>query len=156
MPWLLTFILVSNKASDYCPWMKCLLLLLFQELCGEGGALFLAQAILTLNTTPLFRESSSVVAAVSRLKSKILAIVSLSDWQKIFYWTLEPIENSHRFLTYEGWYFVQWTTFTNQPHAFVLQLLHLCEAESISYLDEVASSPRSMPLAKSVLLEVGS
>ncbi|PSR86021.1 Nodulin homeobox like [Actinidia chinensis var. chinensis] len=78
-----------------------------KELCGEGGALFLAQAILTLNTTPLFRESSSVVAAVSRLKSKILSI-----------------------------------------------LLHLCEAESISYLDEVASSPRSSPLAKSVLLEV--
>ncbi|GFZ04655.1 sequence-specific DNA binding transcription factor ATNDX [Actinidia rufa] len=78
-----------------------------KELCGEGGILLLAQAILTLNTTPLFRESSSVVAAVSRLKSKILSI-----------------------------------------------LLHLCEAESISYLDEVASSPRSMPLAKSVLLEV--
>ncbi|GLU23970.1 hypothetical protein SLE2022_399440 [Rubroshorea leprosula] len=33
-------------------------------------------------------------------------------------------------------------------------LLHLCEAESISYLDEVASSPRSLDLAKSVALEI--
>ncbi|XP_057964013.1 nodulin homeobox [Malania oleifera] len=33
-------------------------------------------------------------------------------------------------------------------------LLHLCEAESISYLDEVASSPGSLDLAKSVALEV--
>lgn len=36
-----------------------------------------------------------------------------------------------------------------------MQLLHLCEAESISYLDEVASSPESLDLAKSVSLEVG-
>ena len=35
-----------------------------------------------------------------------------------------------------------------------MQLLHLCEAESISYLDEVASSPRSLDLAKAVALEV--
>ena len=35
-----------------------------------------------------------------------------------------------------------------------MQLLHLCEAESISYLDEVASSPGSLDLAKSVVLEV--
>ncbi|KAK6940895.1 hypothetical protein RJ641_030426, partial [Dillenia turbinata] len=33
-------------------------------------------------------------------------------------------------------------------------LLHLCETESFSYLDEVASSPRSMALAKSVALQV--
>ncbi|GAB2275101.1 hypothetical protein Dimus_009866 [Dionaea muscipula] len=33
-------------------------------------------------------------------------------------------------------------------------LLHLCEAESTSYLDEVASVPRSLNLAKSVVLEV--
>ncbi|KAJ6404253.1 hypothetical protein OIU84_012437 [Salix udensis] len=33
-------------------------------------------------------------------------------------------------------------------------LLHLCEAESISYLDEVASSPGSLDLAKSVVLEI--
>ncbi|GAV79057.1 hypothetical protein CFOL_v3_22522 [Cephalotus follicularis] len=33
-------------------------------------------------------------------------------------------------------------------------LLHLCEAESISYLDEVANSPGSLNLAKSVALEV--
>jgi len=38
--------------------------------------------------------------------------------------------------------------------AFFTQLLSLCEAESISYLDEVASSARSLDLAKSVALEV--
>jgi hypothetical protein len=32
--------------------------------------------------------------------------------------------------------------------------LNLCEAESVSYLDEVASSPRSLDLAKSVASEV--
>nr|XP_011459788.1 PREDICTED: uncharacterized protein LOC105350094 [Fragaria vesca subsp. vesca] len=36
----------------------------------------------------------------------------------------------------------------------LLQLLNLCEAESISYLDEVASSPGSLDLAKSVALEI--
>uniref|UniRef100_A0A5B6ZTY9 Homeobox domain-containing protein n=1 Tax=Davidia involucrata TaxID=16924 RepID=A0A5B6ZTY9_DAVIN len=78
-----------------------------KELCGKGGVLLLARAILSLNIAPLFRESSSVVAAVSRLKSKVLSI-----------------------------------------------LLDLCEAESISYLDDVASTPRSLDLAKSVALEV--
>ncbi|XWS09643.1 hypothetical protein CRYUN_Cryun39dG0007200 [Craigia yunnanensis] len=33
-------------------------------------------------------------------------------------------------------------------------LLHLCEAESISYLDEVANSPGSLDLAKAVAIEV--
>ncbi|XP_074346081.1 nodulin homeobox-like isoform X1 [Apium graveolens] len=33
-------------------------------------------------------------------------------------------------------------------------LLHLCEVESISYLDEVARTPESLNLAKSVVLEV--
>ncbi|KAE8664675.1 Laccase-12/13 [Hibiscus syriacus] len=36
----------------------------------------------------------------------------------------------------------------------VSTLLHSCEAESISYLDEVASSPGSLGLAKSVALEI--
>lgn len=35
-----------------------------------------------------------------------------------------------------------------------VQLLQLCEAESVSYLDEVAGSQKSMDLAKSVVLEV--
>lgn len=78
-----------------------------KELCGKGGILLLARAILKLNPAPLFKESSTVNAAVSRLKAKILSI-----------------------------------------------LLHLCEAESISYLDEVASSPKSLDLAKAVALEV--
>ncbi|KAE8726872.1 hypothetical protein F3Y22_tig00005974pilonHSYRG00310 [Hibiscus syriacus] len=76
------------------------------ELCGKGGVLFLAQSILKLHE-PGFVESSTIMAALSRLKAKVLSI-----------------------------------------------LLHLCEAESISYLDEVASSPGSLDLAKSVALEV--
>nr|XP_034908264.1 nodulin homeobox-like isoform X2 [Populus alba] len=78
-----------------------------KELCGRGGVLFLARAILNLNVTPPFVDSFTVVAAISRLKAKVLSI-----------------------------------------------LLHLCEAESISYLDEVASSPGSLDLAKSVVLEI--
>ncbi|KAB5527487.1 hypothetical protein DKX38_021334 [Salix brachista] len=78
-----------------------------KELCGKGGVLFLARAILKLNITPPFVDFFTVVAAVSRLKAKVLSI-----------------------------------------------LLHLCEAESISYLDEVASSPWSLDLAKSVVLEI--
>ncbi|PPD96775.1 hypothetical protein GOBAR_DD06181 [Gossypium barbadense] len=77
-----------------------------KELCGKGGILFLAQSILKLHA-PDFAESSAIVAALSRLKAKVLSI-----------------------------------------------LLHLCEAESISYLDEVASSPASLDLAKSVAFEV--
>uniref|UniRef100_A0A2P2LQ09 Homeobox domain-containing protein n=1 Tax=Rhizophora mucronata TaxID=61149 RepID=A0A2P2LQ09_RHIMU len=78
-----------------------------KELCRKGGVLFLAQGILKLKISPILVLQSTIVAAVSRLKAKILSI-----------------------------------------------LLHLCEAESISYLDEVASSPRSLDLAKSVALEV--
>ncbi|XP_021896883.1 nodulin homeobox isoform X1 [Carica papaya] len=78
----------------------------FKELCGNGGVLFLAQSILKLSIPPKFIESPILVAAVSRLKAKILSI-----------------------------------------------LLHLFEAESVSYLDEVASSG-SLDLAKSVAAEV--
>lgn len=38
--------------------------------------LFLAQSILKLNILPPFVESSTVVASVSRLKAKVLSIVS--------------------------------------------------------------------------------
>ncbi|XP_010244633.1 PREDICTED: nodulin homeobox isoform X2 [Nelumbo nucifera] len=82
-------------------------LLKHKELCKNGGILSLAQAVLKLDIPPHLQESSTVVAAVSRMKSKVLSI-----------------------------------------------LVQLCETESISYLDEVASSPRSMQLAKSVALEV--
>ncbi|KAK0581086.1 hypothetical protein LWI29_009902 [Acer saccharum] len=78
-----------------------------KELCAKGGVLFLSQSILRLNIKPPFSESSTAVAAVSRLKAKVLSI-----------------------------------------------LLNLCEAESISYLDEVAASSESLDLAKSVALEV--
>ncbi|XP_057538904.1 nodulin homeobox isoform X2 [Amaranthus tricolor] len=77
-----------------------------KELCGKGGVLHLVQATLKLNILPLL-DSISVVAAISRLKARVLSI-----------------------------------------------LLHLCEAESVSYLDEVASVPESLDLAKSVAVEV--
>lgn len=48
-----------------------------QELCGKGGILFLAQAILKLNVMPHFIESPRVVAYISRLKARVLSIVSL-------------------------------------------------------------------------------
>ncbi|XVF77040.1 hypothetical protein PTKIN_Ptkin14bG0008000 [Pterospermum kingtungense] len=70
-----------------------------------GGILFLAQSVLKLHSS--YVECSTVMAALSRMKAKVLSI-----------------------------------------------LLHLCEAESISYLDEVASSQGSLDLAKAVALEV--
>ncbi|KAF7805508.1 nodulin homeobox isoform X2 [Senna tora] len=76
-----------------------------KELCGKGSILFLAQSILKLNIESSF--PTKIMAAISRLKAKILSI-----------------------------------------------LLSLCEAESISYLDEVASSLQSLVLAKSVASEV--
>lgn len=42
----------------------------------------------------------------------------------------------------------------DQLEELFLQLLHLCEAESVSYLDEVANNPGSLNLAKSIALEV--
>lgn len=54
------------------------MLVLFQELCGKGGVLFLAQAILKLDVPP-FTGSSRVVAALSRMKAKVLSIVSVID-----------------------------------------------------------------------------
>ncbi|XP_057252182.1 nodulin homeobox isoform X5 [Beta vulgaris subsp. vulgaris] len=78
-----------------------------QELCGKGGVLHLVQSTLKLNISPFLKEPLAVVAAVSRLKARVLSI-----------------------------------------------LLHLCEAESVSYLDEVASIPESLDLAKSVAVEV--
>jgi hypothetical protein len=59
--------------------IKSLVFVLFQVLCEKGGVLFLARAILKLNVTPPFVESSRVVAAVSRLKAKFLSIVSPRD-----------------------------------------------------------------------------
>ncbi|XP_057449111.1 nodulin homeobox-like [Lotus japonicus] len=76
-----------------------------KELCGNGSILFLALSILKLNIQSSF--PTRIVAAISRLKAKMLSI-----------------------------------------------LLILCEAESLSFLDEVASSQQSLDLAKSVALEV--
>ncbi|KAF8396289.1 hypothetical protein HHK36_017904 [Tetracentron sinense] len=69
------------------------------EVCREGGVLSLARAVLKLDIAPPYNEISTVVAAVSRLKSKVLSILKFS----------------------------------------FVQLLQLCEAESLSSLDEIAS-----------------
>ncbi|KAM3326275.1 nodulin homeobox isoform X1 [Capsicum chacoense] len=78
-----------------------------KELSSKGRVLLLAQVVMRVVVSPLVTVSSSIIAAVSRLKSKVLSI-----------------------------------------------LLNLCEIESLSYLDEVASTPASLDLAKSVALEV--
>ncbi|KAM7278809.1 hypothetical protein ACFE04_005943 [Oxalis oulophora] len=82
-------------------------LLKHKELCINGGVLFLIQSILKLKIAPVYFAYPTVVAAVSRMKARILSF-----------------------------------------------LLHLCESDTVSFLDEVAKSPRSLSLAKSVALEV--
>lgn len=49
---------------------------LWQELSSKGRVLLLAQVVMRLDVSPLVTVSSSIVAAVSRLKSKVLSIVS--------------------------------------------------------------------------------
>lgn len=63
---------------------------LFQELCGKGGVLFLARAILKLDVPPLM-GSSRVAAALSRMKAKVLSIVSVIDETLVltFTWRLK-------------------------------------------------------------------
>lgn len=58
-------------------------MVLFQELCGKGGVLFLARAILKLDVPP-FTGSPRVVAALSRMKAKVLSIVSVIDEILVF------------------------------------------------------------------------
>jgi hypothetical protein len=66
------------------------ILIKFQELCGKGGVLFLARAILKLDVPP-FMGSSRVVAALSRMKAKVLSIVSVIDETLVltFTWRLK-------------------------------------------------------------------
>lgn len=52
---------------------------LLQELCGKGGILLLAQAVVNLKISPFYSETSPYMATVSGLKSKALSIVSPSD-----------------------------------------------------------------------------
>ncbi|KAE9620512.1 hypothetical protein Lal_00019275 [Lupinus albus] len=73
-----------------------------KQLCRKGSILFLAQSILKLDSQHSF--PTRIMAAISRLKAKILSI-----------------------------------------------LLSLCEAESLSFLDEVASSSESLDVAKSIV-----
>lgn len=112
-----------------------------QELCTNGGILSLCQTILKLKVPDSFMDSLGIVAAISRLKSKVLAIVS----------SMKP--NSS--LTYPFQHLAYFRTNIDASWwILLLQLLQLCEAESVSYLDEVAGSSKSMRLAKSVVLEV--
>lgn len=48
-----------------------------QELCEKGSILFLAQSVLKLNIQSSF--PTRIVAGISRLKAKILSIVSLME-----------------------------------------------------------------------------
>lgn len=135
--------------------MKVFFFTILQELCKNGGILSLARAVLKLNIPQHFNESITIVAAISRWKSKVLSIVSPIIW---FYFnnsfeTLAEIVHRRHFWLGD----VSINNFGLASYTFpFMQLLQLCETESISYLDEVASSPRSMDLAKSVALEVSS
>lgn len=56
--------------------MNYKVLIFTQELCRNGGILSLARKILNLNVPQYFRDSSDIMAAISRQKSKVLSIVS--------------------------------------------------------------------------------
>lgn len=75
---------IPIQESKFCHLCKFSCFGSVQELCGKGGVLFLAQAILKLNTMPRFVASARIVAAVSRLKAKILSIVSPRDESILF------------------------------------------------------------------------
>ncbi|ONM27323.1 Nodulin homeobox [Zea mays] len=78
-----------------------------KELSRNGGILSLSHTILKLVVPECLKQSTDLVASISRLKAKILSI-----------------------------------------------LLQLCEAESVSYLDEVATNPNNMRLGQTLALEV--
>ncbi|AQK48716.1 Putative homeodomain-like transcription factor superfamily protein [Zea mays] len=78
-----------------------------KELSRNGGILSLSHTILKLAVPECLKQSTDLVASISRLKAKILSI-----------------------------------------------LLQLCEAESVSYLDEVATNSNSMRLGQTLALEV--
>lgn len=50
-----------------------------QELSKNGGILSLARTVLRLSVPECLKESSDVVSAVSRLKAKVLSIVSFIE-----------------------------------------------------------------------------
>lgn len=109
----------------------------------------MAQAILKLNAVPQFAASARVVAAVSRLKARILSIVGPSDETTFkFPWDVQAALGSSTA------YCIPMCKNLSVSLLSMLQLLNLSEADSISYLDEVANSPGSLDLAKSVALEV--
>ncbi|XP_066337448.1 nodulin homeobox-like isoform X2 [Miscanthus floridulus] len=78
-----------------------------KELSRNGGILSLSHTILKLDVPECLKQSTDLVASISRLKAKILSI-----------------------------------------------LLQLCEAESVSYLDEVATNPNSRRLGQTLALKV--
>lgn len=65
----------SIKVSVF-PLVDYMHLNLFQELCGKGGIILLARLILNFNIPTSLSEQNYFAAAVSRMKSKVLSIVS--------------------------------------------------------------------------------
>jgi len=59
-----------------------------QELCGKGGVLRLAQSILSLTITPEFVGATVTIASTSRMKAKVLSIVSLLKFSNFFLYLL--------------------------------------------------------------------
>ena len=51
----------------------------FQVLCGQAGILLLVQAVLNLDISP-FPDAHFVGGALSRMKSRVLSIVSQIDF----------------------------------------------------------------------------
>lgn len=64
---------------------------IFQELCGEAGILSLVRSVLDLDIT-VFPNAHFVVEGVSRMKSKVLSIVSqLISIAKMFPFPLKSL-----------------------------------------------------------------
>lgn len=92
----------------------------------------LAQSILSLDITPAFVGATITIASISRMKAKVLSIVSLFE-------TLHCI-SLFTFLLF-------------LPKFMFLQLQHVFEAESVSFLDKVAEAG-NLHLAEAIVSEV--
>lgn len=157
--------------------LKChgVTVVLFQELCRKGGVLQLTLAVLKLQMPSSLQQSKSLVAFISRLKSKALSMVSLSSkCSRIMHArntccpiTLENLRSlsgpgtSQSRNTHVPLFFQELLSIsTESAHVtlchFVEQLLKFCETDSVSFLDEVAADERSKLLAVHVAGEVSS
>lgn len=91
----------------------------------------LAQSILSLTITPEFVGANAAIASISRMKAKVLSIVSLLKLCIVFLYLLSATHTKFIFM----------------------QLQHLFESESVSFLDEVANAG-NLHLAKAIALKV--